>query len=158
MNLKMILSAASAAALLTAGAASAQTMTDGADTGMATDTGASMTSPAGSADMDAQGAVNAPGEMDATRPASPAMTDAPMNDQWTSGQTQADDATQMGADAASESGVMASDTGMSGDAAAGATVTPSITANEPIPDTEENRELYGEPMSRSGQATEPRGN
>lgn len=154
MNLKMILSAASAAALLTAGAASAQTMTDGADTGMATDTGASMTSPAGSADMDAQGAVNAPGEMGATGPASPAMTDAPINDPWAAGQTQADDASQMGADAATQSGVMTSDTGMSGDAS----VDASVTANEPIPDTEENRELYGEPMSRSGQATEPRGN
>lgn len=51
---------------------------------------------------------------------------------------------------AGEAGQMASTTG--------AVVSVSVTTNGPIPDTEANRARYGGPISRAGEATEPRGN
>jgi hypothetical protein len=54
---------------------------------------------------------------------------------------------QAKAESASEMGAMASGT-------AGA----RVTTNGPIPDTEENRARYGGPQSRAGKMTEPAGN
>lgn len=35
---------------------------------------------------------------------------------------------------------------------------PNVVTNGPVPDTAENRALYGQPMSRAGKRTAPRGN
>jgi len=38
------------------------------------------------------------------------------------------------------------------------TVTTKLVTNGPVPDTAENRAKYGQPMSRAGKRTAPRGN
>lgn len=43
-------------------------------------------------------------------------------------------------------------------AAASATVTDELIASAPVPDTPANRARYGQPMSRAGKMTAPRGN
>ena len=43
-------------------------------------------------------------------------------------------------------------------APAAATFTTQTVTNGPVPDTPENRAKYGQPMSRAGKATAPRGN
>jgi predicted outer membrane protein len=42
--------------------------------------------------------------------------------------------------------------------ASGASVTTTMTTNGPVPDTRANRAKYGQPMSRAGRRTAPRGN
>lgn len=54
-----------------------------------------------------------------------------------------------GASSATDSGTMAS---------SGAILAVELVTNGPIPDTEENRARFGGPQSRAGKATEPRGN
>ena len=43
-------------------------------------------------------------------------------------------------------------------AGAPASVTTTLTTNGPVPDTPENRRKYGQPLSRAGKMTAPRGN
>jgi len=45
-----------------------------------------------------------------------------------------------------------------GSYAQSASVTTSTVTNGPVPDTAENRAKYGQPMSRAGKRTAPRGN
>jgi hypothetical protein len=37
-------------------------------------------------------------------------------------------------------------------------VTDTVTTNGPIPDTKENRQRFGQPMSNAGKRSAPRGN
>jgi hypothetical protein len=39
-----------------------------------------------------------------------------------------------------------------------ATVAGDVIASAPVPDTPANRKLYGQPLSRAGKMTRPRGN
>jgi hypothetical protein len=50
------------------------------------------------------------------------------------------------------SGLTVNPTGVPG------TITTRTVANAPIPDTAENRALYGQPLSRAGKRTAPAGN
>jgi hypothetical protein len=44
------------------------------------------------------------------------------------------------------------------DESTSATVTTEVIASAPVPDTPENRARYGQPLSRAGKMTAPRGN
>ncbi|MDO8409837.1 MAG: hypothetical protein Q7S93_07230 [Phenylobacterium sp.] len=151
MNLKMILSAASAAALLTAGAAQAQTM-DGstqASGGMQTQAAPAdhKDSRTGLPSVDSTRATGA----GAGATMSGDMSAGPEMNADTSGAVNAPGAMAGGdAAAATDAGSMASTT------AAGANT--EMVTNGPIPDTEENRARYGEPDSRAGKASTPSGN
>jgi len=35
---------------------------------------------------------------------------------------------------------------------------PNVVSNQPVPDTPQNRQAYGQPMSHGGKATQPAGN
>ncbi len=60
------------------------------------------------------------------------------------------DAAGYEAQSATRAGAMASDTG--------AIINYELVTNGPIPDTPENREQFGGPISQAGKATAPRGN
>ena len=177
MNLKLVLST-SAAALLVASAAHAQTASG---------------SLTGDLSGQAAGAVSGPADhtrsstglpsVDSTRPtgADAGRTNLP-GGQITSSTAMVDDAVNaQGAmqgstqnSASVNSGGMSADTSMSASGqgqmnteaqSAGSmgtmvssTTGAQVTTNGPIPDTEENRAKYGEPQSRAGKMTEPSGN
>lgn len=73
-----------------------------------------------------------------------------------SGRTMSSDARMKGetggyeAQSATQAGAMASNTG--------AIINYELVTNGPIPDTPENREQFGGPISQAGKATAPRGN
>ena len=105
------------------------------------------TMPDGKITGDTQDAVNAPNMS--------ARTGMSSNTAM-SGQTMSSDARMKGdtggyeARSATQAGSMASNTG--------AVVNYELVTNGPIPDTPENREQFGGPISQAGKATAPRGN
>ncbi|MEH6676354.1 hypothetical protein [Phenylobacterium sp.] len=150
MNLKMILSAASAAALLTAGAAQAQTAYGTAQGEMNTQAGPS----------DHKDSSTGLPSVDSTRPtgaeAGKTMSGdmsagAEMNSSMSGAVNQPGAMARGDASAATEAGTMAS-------ARTGASANVTMVTNGPVPDTEENRAKYGGPQSRAGKMTEPTGN
>jgi hypothetical protein len=150
MNLKMILSAASAAALLTAGAAQAQTAYGTAQGEMNTQAGPSdhKDSSTGLPSVDSTRPTGA----EAGKTMSGDMSAEAGMESDMSGAVNAPGAVASGdATAATQAGTMASAT------TAGSASTQVVT-NGPIPDTEENRAKYGGPQSRAGKMSDPSGN
>lgn len=161
MNLKLILSA-SAAALIAASAAQAQTV-QGGMTGDVTGQAAGQLSGPADHTRSSTGLPSVdstrPTGADAGRTMSGRMSGsagmeagAEMDHDGMSGQAGMSTTAQHGqmygeARSAGAMGAMASST-------AGA----QVTTNGPIPDTEENRAKYGEPNSRAGKASAARGN
>ncbi|MDO8900476.1 MAG: hypothetical protein Q7V15_03895 [Phenylobacterium sp.] len=181
MKLNMILSV-SAAALLAAGAAQAQTVQGGLTGDVTGQAGAVLSSPAdhtrsstglpsvdstrptgadagrtmsggqvtGSADMQA-GPVNSPDAMSGSMSGS-AQAGATMNRDGMSADT------SVGATAQQEQMDGQTQSAGSMGTMASSTTGVRVTANDPIPDTEENRAKYGQPESRAGKASTPGGN
>jgi len=150
MNLKMILSAASAAALLTAGAAQAQTAYGTAQGEMNTQAGPSdhKDSSTGLPSVDSTRPTGA----DAGKTMSGDMSaGVEMNSSMSGAVNQPGAMARGDATAASETGTMAS-------ARTSASANVTMVTNGPVPDTEENRAKYGGPQSRAGKMTEPTGN
>lgn len=150
MNLKMILSAASAAALLTAGAAQAQTAYGTAQGEMNTQATPSdhKDSRTGLPSVDSTRPTGA----EAGKTMSGDMSAGAEMDSSASGAVNQPGAMARGdATAATETGTMAS-------ARTGASANATLVTNGPIPDTEENRAKYGGPQSRAGKMTDPTGN
>lgn len=166
MNLKMILSAASVAALLTTGAAQAQmgagatagetenrahpadhtrssTGLPSVDSTRPTGSDAGYTRmPDGRVTGEAATGMDAKGDMSAG---------TQMNSSMSGAVNQPGAMARGDATAATETGTMAS-------ARTGATLDVTLVTNGPVPDTEENRAKYGGPQSRAGKMTEPTGN
>lgn len=141
MNLKLILST-SAAALLAATAAHAQTAQ-------------------GDLSVQGAGALDAPSEQMDSATAMPPM-DSPAAAEMDAGVAleTGDMSTQAGMGATAQQDQMdaeARSAGAAGEMASSTTGT-QVTANEPIPDTAENRERFGGPESRTGQMSTPSGN
>jgi hypothetical protein len=181
MNLKLILST-SAAALIAASAAQAQTLSGDANAE------AMLSSPA-----DPTRSSTGLPSVDSSRPTgadagytmmpggkitgSTAVEGEPVNSREAmSGAMQgsAQTSATMNRDGMSAEGGMSAQTGMSGmqdgrmttqaqsagsmGAMASSTTSVQVTTNGPIPDTEENRARYGGPQSRAGKMTDPNGN
>jgi len=151
MKLHHLLGAAAAAALIT-GVAHAQSSgsatssppsgsdtTAGASGSMSSGTTSGTTNPAVTSAGSEPGAVNPPSQNNPPSAMPPATTDT------TSGATSS----------MSSSSTQATSAGTYGQ---GASVTTTMTTNGPVPDTAENRQKYGGPMSRAGKRTAAKGN
>lgn len=173
MTLKHLLAAASAAALL-GGAAYAQDVGSTPAADMTAPSGdQSTTMPSGvvnpmpdtaaDAGADASATTSAPddGPMDSMEAPSQADTSAmPPAGQTGDTTTSPTIDSTLGAsstmDSSAGTGLTAPSAAQAG-AEASAVVQPRVTANAPIPDTPENREKYGEPLSNAGKRSEANG-
>lgn len=157
MNLKLILST-SAAALLATSVAQAQTASGGMTGDMSGQGAGTLSAPADHT----RSSTGLP-SVDSTRPTGADAGKTMSGDVRLQGEATVEGdgmSAQSGMSATAQQDQMDGEARSAGAAGemASSTAGTQVTANDPIPDTAENRERFGGPQSRAGKMTDPNGN